>query len=104
MDWQTVFIVIGGAAFAVFAGWCRWLTARIGEVEKELSGYKLEVSRQFASVDHLKEVEERLIKALGDLGVKFDRFAEMFQQHLMAVARQSAGRHGAQRDFLDDGT
>jgi len=37
------------------------------ELRRELNEYKLQVQREYASVDHLKEVENRLVKAIDDL-------------------------------------
>lgn len=95
MDWQTVFIVIGGAAFAVLAGWCRWLTARVGQAAEQLAAYKLDVAEKYASVGHLKEVEQRLINELATMNRTLARLAD-------AVAHLR-GQRGLHHDFDEQG-
>ena len=94
MDWQTVFIVIGGAAFAMLVGWCRWLTARVGQTVEQLAAYKLEVAKEYASVPHLKDVEQRLVNELTNMSRQLGRLAD-------AVAHLR-GQRGLHHDF-DDG-
>lgn len=75
MDWQTVFVVFGGAGIGALAVWCGWLTNRmdarveerrqaIDAIARGLNDYKLEVAEKYASVAHLKDVEQRLVAEL----------------------------------------
>ena len=46
-------------------------------VEKELAEYKTQVAKEYASMRHLKEVEERLVKAMDHLS---DTISDMPQK------------------------
>lgn len=42
---------------------------QVGNVRSELMTYKLEVAQKYASIEHLKETEERLVSAINKLEV-----------------------------------
>ncbi len=64
----VVVLVVG----TLFGFWWR-IDARFRAAEKELSAFKVSVAQQYASVDHLKEVEVRLTTAIDNLTSRIDR-------------------------------
>jgi Tfp pilus assembly protein PilO len=60
------------------------LQKEIQGLRQELAAYKLEVAERYASVDHLKEVESRLVMAIDKLTDKLDtmpdRLSRIIQQ------------------------
>ncbi|WP_420411586.1 hypothetical protein [Roseibium sp.] len=54
------------------------------QLRQDLAAYKLEVAERYASVDHLKEVENRLVNAIDKLTDKLDtmpdRLSRIIQQ------------------------
>lgn len=46
--------------------------ARVAELNKELHSYKLDVVNTYASVQHLKEVEQRLERAIAGVTERLD--------------------------------
>ena len=98
MDWQTFTLTIGGAIVVAFAAWNRHIMSQkhtehvemwnaINSMRADFSSYKLQVAREFASTDHLKEVEQRLVRALEGIDSKMDSLVEHFQQFLMSSRR-----------------
>lgn len=49
------------------------LTEKLAATEKQLDAYKLIVSQTYASQTYLKDVENRLVQALGKIEGKLDR-------------------------------
>jgi len=60
--------VIGGA----MAGAWWFLFANILAVRRELNEFRLKVAEEYASREHLKEVELRLVEAINKLSDKFE--------------------------------
>lgn len=94
MDWQTTFTVIGGGAIVFLASWCFYnmqhthevtseLWEAINDMRKDITEHKLQVSKDFASVEHLKDVEGRVAKTLDSIDKKMDDLIKVFQEHIM---------------------
>jgi hypothetical protein len=47
--------------------------ARCDELSRELAGYKLQAAEKYASVEHLKDVEGRLVVSIDRLAERIDR-------------------------------
>jgi hypothetical protein len=62
-------------ASAIAGVWYR-LADRINQLREELSNYKLEVAKEYASTTHLKEVEIRLVTAVESLTQRIDRLID----------------------------
>lgn len=95
MDWQTVFIVIGGAAFSILVAWCRWLSAKVGELAEDLGDYKLAVAKEYASIAHLNAVEHRLVAELHTMNRNLTRLND-------SVNRMLGARGVGPLSFSDD--
>jgi len=52
----------------------------IRSVQSNLEAYKLDVARQYASVDHLKDVEDRIVKALEKLADEMGHFSAVISR------------------------
>jgi len=70
LTWESsmVIFIIGSAIAGV---WWK-LHKRISDLYEQLQDYKLAVTKEFASVGHLKEVELRLEAALNRLTERID--------------------------------
>lgn len=61
--------------------------AALGKVDllsAQLAEFRVEVARDFASANDLKEVERRLVLAVDNLGARFDRMADRLDRFLNA--------------------
>ena len=73
---EILFVLLGVVIAFVAANWVyTWkgddvLHARLSNQGRHLDAYKLEVAHQYASIDHLKEVELRLAKAIDGLSLE----------------------------------
>ena len=99
MEWQTVFLTIGGAAISFLGLWCAHtmnnqresavaLWNALNAFRAEVAQYKLEVAKEFASEDHLREVEDRMVKALEGISTKMDKLIEAFHDHILWERKQ----------------
>lgn len=100
MDWQTFTLTIGGGIVLAFAAWNRHIMAQkhqehtemwnaVNAIRADQAAFKLQVAREFASTEHLKEVEQRLVKALEGIDSKMDNLVEHFQQFLIMATKGS---------------
>ena len=70
---ETLFVLLGVVIAFIAANWVyTWkgdnvLHSRVSNQGRNLDAYKLDVAHQYASIDHLKEVELRLVKAIDGL-------------------------------------
>ena len=82
ITWEQIagLVVIAGSA----AGAWWFLYSSILAVRRELQDYKLTVAERYASVEHLKEVETRLVAAIEKLTDRLDtmpdRLSRIIQQ------------------------
>lgn len=81
VTWEQIVSLIIIATAVAGAWW--FLFAQILQTRRELNDFKLEVSRQYASHDHLREVEERLTKVIE----KLDRRIEDMPRQLAAAVQ-----------------
>lgn len=58
----------------------RELQSEIQRIRQEFTAYKLEVAQNYASVEHLKEVETRLVNAIEKLTDKLDTMPDRFSR------------------------
>lgn len=69
----------------------RDLQKDIQRLQQEFTNYKLEVAQHYASVEHLKEVEIRLMGAIDKQTDKLDtmpdKFARIVQQTMQTIKR-----------------
>jgi len=63
-----IFILVVAALFRMV----QVLQPRVNKRKEELAAYKLEVSKEYVSVGHLKEVEERIMAYLKRIEDKLD--------------------------------
>lgn len=75
---MTGVITMEGVSFVVglivvLAGFWWRIDSRMRKVETSLADYKLQAAKEFASVEHLKEVEVRLIASIDRLADRIDR-------------------------------
>jgi hypothetical protein len=56
--------------------------AKVDLLSSQLSEFRVEVARDFASANDLKDVERRLVNAVDNLGARFDRMAERLDRFL----------------------
>ena len=49
------------------------VVSRCDELSRELAGYKLQAAEKYASVEHLKDVEARLVVSIDRLAERIDR-------------------------------
>ena len=61
------------------------LHARISELAKDLVAYKLSATQQFASHDHLKEVEVRLTGAIDRLTNRIEQLPTKFAEEVARI-------------------
>ncbi|HQF30758.1 MAG TPA: hypothetical protein PLJ34_04855 [Hyphomicrobiales bacterium] len=79
-----------GAVVSVVAGvWWR-IDGRIKGVERALSEYKLQVAKEYASVDHLKDVEQRLVNAVRDVSSEIHLLRGDLQRFFQKAAEKPA--------------
>jgi len=71
ITWEAVISLL--AIFTALAGVWWKLHIRIICGERELQNYKLEVAEKYASVSHLQDVEERLVKSIDGLTFRIDK-------------------------------
>lgn len=99
MDWQTVFLTIGGAAIGFLALWCfhimtiqresvTALWTALNNFKADMADYKLKVAEDFASEAHLREVEDRMVKALEGISTKMDKLIDAFHEHVVWERKQ----------------
>jgi hypothetical protein len=55
---------------------------KVDLLSAQLSEFRVEVARDFASANDLKDVERRLVNAVDNLGARFDRMAERLDRFL----------------------
>ena len=72
MTWLDNAAALVAIALGLGGVWWRVHQA-INTVARELSAYKLEVAEKYASVEHLKEVEARLVVSIDRLTERIDR-------------------------------
>ncbi len=72
--WQAL-----GILFALAGLWWR-LQSQITANARTLDAYKLEVAEKYASVEHLREVEARLVISIDRLTERIDRLLSRFDK------------------------
>ena len=72
--WQAL-----GALFALAGLWWR-LQKQITANARSLDVYKLDVAEKYASVEHLREVEARLVVSIDRLTERIDRLLNRFDK------------------------
>jgi len=60
----------------------------VHQSRQELTDYKLQVAQEYASVEHLKEVEDRLVRAIDKLTAKME---DMPAQLALALQKMRGG-------------
>lgn len=60
----------------------------INLVRQELTEYKLQVAQEYASVEHLKEVENRLVRAIEKLTEKMEDMPEQLALAIQKTRRE----------------
>jgi hypothetical protein len=94
MELKDVLLTIGGGALVFLSLWIYYVMTTAHNSSKELwkefnahkqqfSDYKLYASREFASENHLKEVEDRMVKALEGINDKLDKLVDAFHAHVL---------------------
>lgn len=94
MDWITFVSFVGGGTAVFLAAWIFYVMQQktrehaemwraINSIRDDLSAYKLKVSEQFATTEHLKSVETRLVEALEGINERLDKLLDAFQHHLI---------------------
>lgn len=68
-DITTVVIPIGSVAIASVL----WITKMLTDVKTELSVFKQEVAKEYASMATLEKFEDRLMSAIDRLGDRIDK-------------------------------
>lgn len=112
VPWEFFYILVGtvvGAAGGALAIWWRierrieraetdsekrdeLLHARISENAKDLTNYKLSATQQFASHDHLKEVEVRLTGAIDRLTNRIEQLPTKFAEEVARIVGAKPSR------------
>lgn len=78
----TLIGILGGGGGIIWKLWSSLndsineVDTRINQVAAELDDYKLEVSKEYASIGYLKDVEERLVQAINKLGMAMERMPQ----------------------------
>lgn len=76
-------VVIAGAV----AGMWYSLASSIKQVEKDLASYKLQVTKEYASIENIKQVEERLIKSIDQLSATIEGMPQKIIEIINAAKR-----------------
>ena len=79
MTWMTWWDWVSVSEIPVFIAAGGWLLNRIYGLREEITVFKLDVAKNYASIEYLKDVEDRLLKDLENLDQKLDRLIERGQ-------------------------
>lgn len=92
ITWEALVFVVGlmvptiGTVGWIFIYFVKRLRAietnaeqRVQGVEKDLAAYKLDVADKYASVSHLTEVEQRLVKSMDNLADRLDKLFDLIE-------------------------
>ena len=96
MDWLTWISVVEIPAIAALAGLLWRRMQESAALARELDAFKLQVSKDYATTGYLKDVEERLVKAIDRWGDKMEKLVEKLDQLSSRVSdavRQNQGAH-----------
>ena len=108
LDWNTIYFLAAFAA-GVLAVWWRietrieksttgldsevqLLHQRVSKVVHDLAEYKLEAAKNFASHEHLKEVEVRLTSAIDRLTNRIEALPTKFAEEVSRLVRDAIQR------------
>jgi len=96
--WEVFVWIIGPLLAFIAANWVHTykadqkLHARISGQGRRLDDYRLEVSEKYASVVHLKEVEDRLIDAIKGLREDIKDLTGALLENVADEKKQNGGR------------
>lgn len=87
ITWEQV----AGLMLIISAGAGAWwfLYSSILAVRRELQEYKLVVAERYASVEHLKEVETRLVTAIDKLSGQLDTMPDRLSRIIQSAVEQA---------------
>lgn len=102
MDWQTVFLTIGGGAVTALAAWNRYLMAKLSELKRDIwseldhrkdacHATHQQITKEYASVAHLQEVERRLQTVIDRIEGKLDRLPQEIIERIVAERKIGIG-------------
>lgn len=73
--WLQLAGLLTTGVIALAGVWYR-LHSQIISVDKALSDYKLQVAKEYATTNAIKEVEDRIVQAIDRLGDRLDKFVD----------------------------
>jgi hypothetical protein len=87
ITWEAIGFLCVLAVPVCGAWW--FLYSDILAVRRELQDYKLEVAQRYASVEHLKEVENRLVTAIDKLAAQLDTMPDRLSRIIQQAIRDT---------------